>query len=81
MLSLSSPVYQVEMICPYLALYLYPMSTELPRWLVGKALGLESRVSWVRIPSEAANFSLEKKTSSGELICSALLYLVVSKFD
>ena len=36
---------------------------------VGRALGLESRVSWVRIPPEVANFSLEKKTSSGDLIC------------
>ena len=80
MLSLSSPVYQVEMICPCLALYLHrkfgPCQLSCLGGLVGKALGLESRVSWVRIPPEVANFSLEKKTSSGELLC-----LVVWKFD
>ena len=37
---------------------------------VGRALGLESRVSWVQIPPEAAGFSLEKSSSGViELSC------------
>ena len=41
---------------------------------VGRALGLESRVSWVRIPPEPADFSLKIMSSSGvvELCCVAL---------
>ena len=50
---------------PCLALYLYrkfgPCQLSCLGGKVGKALGLESRVSWVRIPPEAANFSLEKR--------------------
>ena len=45
--------------------------------LVGKAVGLESRVSWVRIPPEAANFLWKKDfLRQVELLC-----LVISKFD
>ena len=61
MLSLSSPVHQVETI--FLALYLDkkfgPCQPSCLGSLVDKALGLESRVPWVRIPPEAANFSLD----------------------
>ena len=62
-LSLNSPVHQVETIC--LALYLDkkfgPCQLSCLGSLVGRALSLESRVSWVQIPPEAANFSLEKR--------------------
>ena len=39
----------------------------------GRALGLESRVSWVHIPPEAAHFSLEKKSLSRVLLCCVVL--------
>ena len=38
---------------------------------VGRALSLESRVSWVRVPPEAADF-LRKKSSVVELCCVSL---------
>ena len=71
MLTLSSPVYQVEMICP--ALLCRPMSTELPRWLSWQSARSREQSVVGLNPTQAANFSLEKKkTSSGELICFAL---------
>ena len=48
---------------------------------VGRALGLESRVSWVRVPPEAADFSLKKSLPQVSLKCVVFLcvyYLEVS---
>ena len=39
---------------------------------VGRALCLECRVSWVRVPPEAAHFFLGKVTALGVLCCFAL---------
>ena len=39
---------------------------------VGRALCLEYRVSWVRVPPEAAHFFLGKVTALGVLCCFAL---------
>ena len=39
---------------------------------VGRALCLEYRVSWVRVPPEAAHFVLGKVTALGVLCCLAL---------
>ena len=44
------------------------MLIELPRWLSWKSTQPKSVVG---IPPDAANFSLERKTSSGELIWSS----------
>ena len=77
---LCSPVYQVEMICLALLYKKFsPCQLSCLGSIVGRALGLESRVSWVRIPPEAANFFSGKKTSSGKFdwIC----FSVVLKFD
>ena len=48
---------------------------------VGRALGLESRVSWVRVPPEVELIFLWKKYSSGvvELCCVAGIYWKVSQ--
>ena len=43
---------------------------------VGRALGLESRVSWVRVPPEAAHFSLEKELCH-VVLCLVVLYCIV----
>ena len=40
---------------------------------VGRALGLESRVSWVRVPPEAADFSLKKSLPQVSLNCVVFL--------
>ena len=42
---------------------------------MGGALTLECRVSWVRVPSEAAHFSFGKVTALGVLCCFALLFV------
>ena len=49
---------------------------------VGRALSLESRVSWVRVPPEAADFSLEKSLPQVSLNCVVFLCILegVSKF-
>ena len=39
---------------------------------VGRALCIECRVSWVRVPPEAAQFFLGKMTALGVLCCFAL---------
>ena len=41
----------------------------------GRALCLECRVSWVRVPPEAAIFFLGKVTALGVLCCFALLFV------
>ena len=43
----------------------------------GRALSLESRVSWGRIPPEAAHFSLEEKSCLG--CCVVLCCFAVSQ--
>ena len=40
---------------------------------VGRALGLESRVSWVQVPPEAADFSLKKSLPQVSLNCVVFL--------
>ena len=41
---------------------------------VGRALGLESRVSWVRVPPEPADFSLKKSSlNCVVLLCTCIL--------
>ena len=44
--------------------------------VAGRALCLECRVAWVRVPPEAAQFSLRrvKVTALGVLCCFALLF-------
>ena len=73
---LAGPKSHISCICIYTYMYIHGSS-------VGRALCLEYKVSWVRVPPVVAHFFLGKVTALGVLYCFALfvcLTLLASLF-
>ena len=66
---------------PYIYMYMYSQLCYLSS-SVGRALGVETRVLWVRVPPEAADFSQEKSLPQVSSNCVVLLCILegASKF-